>query len=618
MIFIIASSRRKKVFALEILMGCKGSRPIGSLHDSQERINTGGAVTHQSSSEGGNPITNKISSEEKSIRTARILRNVTIYERYDILFENVLGSGISGEVREAVSKTTGEHVAVKTLSTTNLTPKKFDMMFNEVEIYLKVDHPNICKLLEVFEDDTAIHLVMELCSGKELYERLAQLRRYTERDAAIVANQMLEAISYCHAHNICHRDIKLENWVYANASPDAPLKLIDWGMSKIYTGVPMTQVHGTVYYVAPEVLAGKYDQKCDVWSIGVIVYMLLSGSPPFGGQHDHEIIQRIKTANITFEGPRWAGISQKAKDFVVFLLNRDPTERPSASDCMHHPWLAETLGNGEDTTTSTSIDIGVLKNIQTFSRQNAIRRAALGLIALSMTQGEVDVVEEEFRKLDKQKVGTISLEGLTKVLQTQLNMSEAEAKLIFNRMDQTGNQEIHYTEFLAAALQAKMILNEKYIKQAFQKFDVDNTGLISEEDLRRVLGDEYKGEDVGQIMRQVDYKNNGYIDYDEFVKALMDTTCVEPATAGTNEHYNEQSVRSRRMFANKLLQMSDESVRLANEHNGPSTFTWGSCRRDGRFKFDMNMNILEGLPEKPIRETVSEHDGESDPERSDP
>lgn len=555
-------------------------------------------------------ITEKISAEEKSIRTARIVRNVTIYDRYDILFEKVLGSGISGEVREAVSKITGGHVAVKTLSTVNLTPKKFELLFNEVEVYLKLDHPNICKLLEVFEDETAIHLVMELCSGKELYERLAQLRRYTEHDAADVTIQMLEAINYCHAHNICHRDIKLENWVYANPSVDAPLKLIDWGMSRIYTGVPMTQVHGTVYYVAPEVLAGNYDKKCDVWSIGVIVYMLLSGSPPFGGQHDHEIIHKIRTAEVSFEGPRWAGISQGAKDFVLFLLNRDPSKRPDAQQAMGHEWLKKTVNTQEESSEPMNIDIDVLKNIQKFSRQNAIRRAALGLIALSMTQGDVEDVEEEFRKLDKNKVGTVSLDELAKVLQNQLHMSQAEAKLIFNRVDQTGDQEIHYTEFLAAALQAKMIINEKYIREAFQKFDVDNTGLISEEDLRRVLGDEYKGEDVGQILRQVDYKNNGYIDYDEFFKALMDTTCREPSLAGEGDALSDASFRSRRMFANKLLRMSDESMRLANENNGPSTFTWGSCRRDARFKFDMN--ILEGLPEKPLRETVSEHDAESD------
>jgi calcium-dependent protein kinase len=248
-------------------------------------------------------ITAKISAEERTIRTARIIKNATVYERYDFVFDRILGTGISGEVREAINKTTSERVAIKTLSTVNLTPKKFEMLCQECDIYIRMDHPNICKLFEVYEDESAVHLVMELCSGKELYERLATLRRYTERDAAAVAMQMLEAINYCHAHNVCHRDLKLENWVYASPAADSPLKLIDFGMSKVFNeGVPLTAIHGTVYYVAPEVLTGKYDKACDIWSLGVITYMLLSGSPPFAGQQDYEIIRmlRHKKRHISF------------------------------------------------------------------------------------------------------------------------------------------------------------------------------------------------------------------------------------------------------------------------------------------------------------------------------
>jgi serine/threonine protein kinase len=206
---------------------------------------------------------------------------------------------------------------------------------------------------------------MELCTGRELYERLSQLRRYTEKDAADVAMQMLEAINYCHAHAVCHRDLKLENWVYASAAVDSPLKLIDFGMSKVFNeGVPLTAIHGTVYYVAPEVLTGKYDNACDVWSIGVIVYMLLSGSPPFGGQQDYEIIQRIKTAQVVFEGPRWAGISEDAKDFVRELLTRNPKQRPSASSAMSHRWIKAMVGSFSQDSVSSEIELTVLENIR--------------------------------------------------------------------------------------------------------------------------------------------------------------------------------------------------------------------------------------------------------------
>ncbi len=563
-------------------------------------------------------ITAKISAEERTIRTARIIKNATVYERYDFVFDRILGTGISGEVREAISRTTSEHVAIKTLSTVNLTPKKFEMLVQECEIYLRMDHPNICKLFEVFEDESAVHLVMELCSGKELYERLAAQRRYTERDAAQVLAGQLEAINYCHTHSVVHRDLKLENWVYASPAPDAPLKLIDFGMSKIFNeGTVLTAVHGTVYYVAPEVLAGRYNHLADIWSLGVIAYMLLSGSPPFGGQHDYEIIHKIKTADVSFEGPRWAGISEQAKDFVSSLLTRDPSKRPTALEAMNHPWLKSMLGRVSEDSTVSEIDTEVLKNIKLFSRQNAMRRAALGLIAMSMGSAQVAQVEEEFRKLDKNKMGTITLAELTDVLKKQLHMSQDEAKVIFNRLDLCNDHEIHYTEFVAAALQAKLLLNEKYIKEAFQKFDVNNTGFISEEDLRRVIGDEYKGEDVGQILRQADFKKNGFLDYEEFYKALMDTTLEEASMFGDTDSHSDGQSTSRRLIMNKLLELSDQRASLALDNSGPATFTWGSCRRDARFKFDPKMleSLLEERHEdgeRPARDTVSEQGASSE------
>jgi Ca2+-binding EF-hand superfamily protein len=300
------------------------------------------------------------------------------------------------------------------------------------------------------------------------------------------------------------------------------------------------------------------------------------------------------------------------------MLTRDPKKRPTALEAMDHPWLKAMIGKvSQDSSTASEIEIDVLQNLRIFSRQNAMRRAALGLIAMSMCSSEVAQVEEEFRKLDKNKIGTITLSELTEVLKRKLHMSDAEAKLIFNRLDQTGDREIHYTEFVAAALQAKLLLNEKYIKEAFQKFDVDNTGLISEDDLRRVIGDEYKGEDVSQILRQVDYKGNGYIDYDEFVRALMDTSCKEPSVLGDLDQWSDSGSATRRIVTAKLLAISDKRASLALDQYGPATFTWGSCRRDARFKFDPK--LLEGLLEerhedddKPARDTLSEQGASSE------
>ena len=530
-------------------------------------------------------VTAKITADERSVRTARVIRNVSIFSRYDFSQARMLGTGISGEVVEAVSKNTGRKVAVKTLCSQNLSPRRLEMLLNEVEIYLKLDHPNICKLLEVYEDASAIRLVMELCTGRELYERLAEKKRYSERDAALVTKQMLDALTYCHDHNICHRDLKLENWVYATPAADAPLKLIDFGFSKLFNpGMPMTAMHGTVYYVAPEVLEGSYDLSCDVWSIGVILYMLLSGQPPFAAQQDHEIIAKIRRSEVAFNGPRWSGISQGAKDFVMFMLQRNPARRPSSVEAAKHPWLQAMLADNSHNSEDDSIDISVLENMQSFAKLNAMKRAALGLMAFSLAPAEMDNLEAEFRKIDKSGTGTIRLGELSEVLTKALNLTPAEAKDVFNSIDQTGDNEIHYTEFLAVSLQTKLLAHEKYVRETFQRFDLDNTGFISLDNLRTVLGDTYHGTDVEEILNQVDYKHNGRIDYEEFMRAVV-FDGRDP-----NEDMTIQRKTSKLILRKTLLAQVQG---LADLQDGASSFTWGACRNDARFK--LNTKVLDDL-----------------------
>ncbi|PHJ19363.1 calcium-dependent protein [Cystoisospora suis] len=374
-----------------------------------------------------------------------------------------------------------------------------------------------------------IHLVMELCTGKELYDRLARKKRYSETHAARVTRQMLSAINYCHQRHICHRDLKLENWVYRDSSDDAPLKLIDFGFSRIFhPGALMTAMHGTVYYVAPEVMDGKYNEKCDLWSIGVIVYMLLSGSPPFTGQDDQDILIKIRRCAYTMDGPRWRGISDQAKDFIRSVLMRNPEARPSAEDALKHPWLNATV---QEELAKTEIDVSVLKSMQHFAACSAIKRASLGLIAMSMDSERLDDLEKYFRKIDVDNSGCIKMNRLVEVLVTFLDIPREEALRIFQRIDQSGAEEINYSEFLAATLQTRMALNDQLIREAFDRFDVDNSGHISLDNLRYVLGDSYDSIPAEDILRQCDRKQNGVIDFDEFMLALTTDEAPEGSSS---------------------------------------------------------------------------------------
>jgi len=174
---------------------------------------------------------------------------------------------------------------------------------------IQIDHPNIIKLYEVYEDSRYVYLIMEECTGGELfdriYDRITKKNLYTEKEAAAIFKQYMSAVCHCHSQQICHRDLKPENLLFLNNSPDSPLKVIDFGLSKIYTSDNhrMSTKVGTAYYVSPEVLEGNYDEKCDIWSSGVILYILLTGEPPFNGPNDNEIYRRISKKKFSFPSP---------------------------------------------------------------------------------------------------------------------------------------------------------------------------------------------------------------------------------------------------------------------------------------------------------------------------
>eukprot|EP00920_Eleutheroschizon_duboscqi_P034928 GHVT01084070.1.p1 GENE.GHVT01084070.1~~GHVT01084070.1.p1 ORF type:complete len:294 (+),score=6.07 GHVT01084070.1:337-1218(+) len=243
----------------------------------------------------------------------------------------VLGTGFSGPVRLAVQHGSGRKYAVKPFHKLSFSAEQLDMLRNEAQIYLMLDHPNVARLIEVWEDDSHVFLVMEHCSGGELYDRLCSRTMYTESHSRSVTLQMLSAVQYLHAHNIVHRDLKLENWLYVTSDDSAHLKLIDFGFSKIWDPSSSTRMQaacGTVAYVSPDTLRGGYTNACDMWSLGVIVYMLLVGYPPFGAGDEQEIIRRIMYAKYDMAHRRWKNISDNAKNFVRRLLVADPESVP--------------------------------------------------------------------------------------------------------------------------------------------------------------------------------------------------------------------------------------------------------------------------------------------------
>jgi tRNA A-37 threonylcarbamoyl transferase component Bud32 len=240
------------------------------------------------------------------------VKTMDVGARYEIEYKQ-LGAGHYGVVRKCHRRDTKQAFAIKSIKKSRVS--KVETLLREIDILRAVDHPSIIKLYEVYSDDRYIHLITELCTGGELFDRIIKKTeteegRYSERDAAKVMKRILEGIEYCHnVHNICHRDLKPENFLFLTPNGDDDIKIIDFGLSRFEeANTAMTTRVGTPYYIAPEVLGRHYDKACDLWSLGVITYILLSGYPPFYGDNDQEIFNSVRAGVFEFSSPEWDGI----------------------------------------------------------------------------------------------------------------------------------------------------------------------------------------------------------------------------------------------------------------------------------------------------------------------
>jgi calcium-dependent protein kinase len=279
---------------------------------------------------GANMKNNRGRSRMSDVMITDALTDVRI--KYHINPKEV-GHGHYGVVRKCMDRKSKEWFAIKSILKSKV--GKVDVLKREIAILKEVKHPNIIKLISVHEDAKYLHLVTELCTGGELFDRIIEKTQseeghFSERDAANLVKSILDAIAYCHdVKQIVHRDLKPENFLFQTEAEDAPVKIIDFGLSRYdnqNAGVMKTKV-GTPYYVAPEVLNREYTKSCDIWSIGVITYILLCGYPPFYGDSDNEIFSSVRTGLFDFPSPDWDGISESAKDFICCLLKKDPSQR---------------------------------------------------------------------------------------------------------------------------------------------------------------------------------------------------------------------------------------------------------------------------------------------------
>ncbi|CAG9320046.1 unnamed protein product [Blepharisma stoltei] len=451
-----------------------------------------------------------------------------IQKYYDLQVS--IGSGRFGNVKKALSKDkkVEQEFAIKSIPKSKVIGD-LEVLLRELAYLMIVDHPNIIRLYEVYEDSKYIHLVLELCTGGELFTQLLEKGKYAESEAARIIYSILHALSHLHSLGIVHRDIKPENILFSTPDSDAEIKLIDFGLSAKYNK-EKTLMHtsvGTVYYIAPEVLKNNYKESCDVWSLGVIMYMLLTGNLPFQGVSDNEIISNILSCSYPNEGnPEWDSLSEDARDLIAKLLNPNFEERISACDALDHPWLIKR--NQKDV---KMIESKVFDRLQKQTSTNQLVRESTKFMVKYVKEKKIRKLNHVYRGLDKDHSGFISVAELKEGLEKAgIFKDHSEVENIIRNLAYSEEERLDYTDFISATLDKKDLYNKDILWIVFKQLDVDNSGDISLDNLKEVCsrrGKKVSKNEFKEILKQYGLEEKEGINYEDFCRIFEGSSDVD-------------------------------------------------------------------------------------------
>ena len=344
---------------------------------------------------------------ETEIKTSVGSLEMDIREIYK--FKDLIGGGHFGTVRSAYrryEKTPHKLYAIKSINIRKISKNNFDELIKEVDIISSLDHPNIIKFYETYNDKFYFHIVMELCRGKDLLYRIYK-NKMDEKNICLIIMKILHSISYCHSKGIIHRDLKPENIIFETPDLDSDIKIIDFGLSKkIQNNEKLHSILGTHYYVAPEVLNKEYNEKCDLWSIGIITYLLIIGDLPFKGKNNNEIFKKILNDNINFNKNKWKNYSNDAKNFVKLLLQKDFNKRPSAKEALNNNWFNSIFSKINK---SILIEPNIFIQLKNYKPCNFLQKLVYKYIINSMGHSELKKYKNAFYVFDYNHNGYVDL-----------------------------------------------------------------------------------------------------------------------------------------------------------------------------------------------------------------
>ncbi|KAB1207121.1 CDPK-related protein kinase [Morella rubra] len=428
----------------------------------------------------------------------------------------------------------GHQVAVKVIPKSKMTTAiAIEDVRREVKILRALTgHNNLVQFYDAFEDHDNVYIVMELCEGGELLDRiLSRGGKYSEDEAKAVMVQVLNVVAFCHLQGVVHRDLKPENFLYTSKDEDSKLKAIDFGLSDfVKPDERLNDIVGSAYYVAPEVLHRSYSTEADVWSIGVIAYILLCGSRPFWARTESGIFRAVLKADPSFDEAPWPSLSSEAKDFVKRLLNKDPRKRITAAQALSHPWIRSYDG------VTVPLDLLIFRLMKAYMRSSSLRKAALRALSKTLTVDELFYLKEQFALLELNRNGSITLESVRTALMKNATDAMKESRIpdVLASLNILQYRRMDFEEFCAAALSVHQLEAldrwEQHARCAYELFEKDGNRPIVIEELASELG---LGPSipVHAVLNDWIKHTDGKLSFLGFVKLLHGGSCRTPAKA---------------------------------------------------------------------------------------